>query len=81
MHKVLEHKNYTDNQVKTECFIHPVAQKSILKIIKLAKIANFSPESGSESGSNFIGPLQEREYYTNINFHEILLKTYCLKNF
>ena len=67
---MLQCNNWTDNQVKTELCSHPVWQKSILKIIKLAKMANFSVESGSESGSNFIGPFQESESYTNINFHK-----------
>ena len=49
--------------------------------MKLSKMANFSDESGSDSGSNFIGPFQESESYTNINFHEILLKTHYLVKF
>ena len=42
-------------------------------------MANFSVESDSESGSSFIGPLQQSECYTNINFHEVLDKTHCLE--
>ena len=56
-------------------------QKSILKIIKLAKIANFSTESGSESGSSFVGQLQESKCYIKINFHDILLKSHGLVKF
>ena len=75
---MLQYYNWTDEQVKTECLSLPVWQKSILRIVKLAKMANFSVESGSESGSSFIRPLKESECYTNINFHEILLKTHCV---
>ena len=53
---MLQYDNLTDNQVKTEYFSHPVGQKLILKIVKLAKMINFSVESGSESGSSFVGP-------------------------
>ena len=67
---MLQYDNLTDNQVKTEYFSHPVGQKLILKILKLAKMANFSVESGPESGSSFIGPLLESECYRNVNFHE-----------
>ena len=56
MHKVMQYNSSTDNQVKTESFSQPVEQKSILKIVKLAKKVNFSVESGSESGSSFVGP-------------------------
>ena len=42
------------------------------------KMGNFSVEFGSESGSIFIRPLKEYEWYTNINFEEILLKTHSL---
>ena len=66
---------------KQNVFSHPNKQKSILKIVKLAKMANFSVKSCSESGSSFKGPIQESECYTNINFHEILLKTHCLVKF
>ena len=52
---------WTDNQAKTECLGPLVRQKSIWKIVKFAKIANFSVESGSESGSSFIRPLKECE--------------------
>ena len=55
---------------KQNVFSHPVGQKSILKISKLAKMANFSVESGSESDSCFIGPLQDSECHRNISFHE-----------
>ena len=77
LHRVLHYNNWNNNQVKTECFSHPVGQKSILKIVKLAKMANFSVESGS----SFIRPLKECEWYTNINFHEILLRTKFLVKF
>ena len=69
LHKVLQYNNWTNNQVKPECFCHPGGQRSILEIVKLA---NFW-ESDSECGSSFKGPLQESECYTNIGFHEILL--------
>ena len=78
---MLQFYNWTDNQVKTEYLSPPVGQKSILKIIKFAKIANFVVESGSESVSSFIRPLKEWECCTNINLHEILLKTYCFVKF
>ena len=78
---MLQYDNLTDNQVKTEYFSHPVGQKLILKIVKLAKMINFSVESGSESGSSFVGPIREKTCYTNINFHEILLKTHCVVKF
>ena len=81
LNKVLQYYNWTDNQVKTECLSPPVRQKSILKIVKLTKIANFSIESWSESGSSFIRPLKKCEWYTNINFHEILLITHSLLKF
>ena len=48
---------------------------------KIGKMANFSVESGSESGSSFIRPLKESECYTNINLNEILLKTHYLVKF
>ena len=70
----------SDNRVKTKCFSQPVGKKSILKIVKLAKMAYLSVESGSETGSSFIRPLKESKYYTEIKFHEILLKTHCLVN-
>ena len=63
LHRVLPYNNWSDNWAKTECFSHPVRQISILKIVKLAKIANFSVESGSESGSSIIRSLKESEYY------------------
>ena len=78
IHKVLQYNSWTDNQVKTECFSLPVGQKSILKTVKLAKMANFSVESGSEFGFRFIEPLQMSECYANFKFYEILLKTHCL---
>ena len=81
LHKVLHYYKWTDNQVKTECLSPPVRQKSILKIVKLAKMANFSVESGSESGSSFIRPLKECEWYTNINFYINLLKLHSLVKF
>ena len=58
---MLQYNCWTDNQVKTECFSDPVGQSSILKIVKLATMANFSVKSGSESGSSLIGPLQEND--------------------
>ena len=78
---MLQYYNWTDNQVKIECFSHPVGQKSILDIVKLAKTANFSVESCSESGSSFIRPLTKSECNTNINFHEMLPKTKCRVKF
>ena len=78
---MLQYDNWTDKQGKTECFRQPVGHKSILKIIKLAKMAYFSVESGSESGSSFIRPVKESECYTDMKFHEILLKTHCLVKF
>ena len=77
----MQYNSSTDNQVKTESFSQPVEQKSILKIVKLAKMAIFSFESGSECGSSFIQSHKESEYYTNISFHETLLKTHCLVKF
>ncbi len=48
---------------------------------KLAKMANFSVVPGSEYGSSLIRPIKECEWYANINFHEILLKTHCVLKF
>ena len=56
-------------------------QKSIFEIVELAKILNFLVESDSEYGYIFIRPLQESECYTNINYHEILLKTHWFVKF
>ena len=42
LHKVLQYNIWTANQVKTECFSPSVGQKSILKIVKLETMANFS---------------------------------------
>ena len=44
-------------------------------------MANFSDECSFESGFSFICSLKENECYTNINFHEILLKTLCAVKF
>ena len=55
---MLQYDNWTDNQVKTEYFSHPIGQKSILEIVKLAKMINFSVKSGSKSGSSFVGPIR-----------------------
>ena len=81
LHKVLQYYNWTDNQVKAECLSPPVRQKSILRIVKFSKMANFSVESDSESGSSFKRPLKECEWYININFYIILLKPYSLLKF
>ena len=51
------------------------------KNFKLAKMANFSIESGFVSGSSFVAPLQERECFKNINFNKNILKTHCLVKF
>ena len=72
------YNDWTNNQ---DCVSHPVWQKLILKIVRLTKMANFSVESGSESGSSFLEPLQESKCYTNMNFYEILLKTQRLVKF
>ena len=58
---MLQYYKWSDNQVKTECFGPPMRKKSNLEIVKLAKVANFSVESDSESGSSFIRPLKESE--------------------
>ena len=63
---------------KQNVLVAQLGRKQFLtKIVKLAKMANVSVESGSESGSSFIGPLQEKECFINITSHEILLKTHC----
>ena len=81
LHRVLQYNNLSGNIVKIECFSHAVGQKSILKIVELAKCPFFSIESGSESGYSFIRPLKEIECYKNINFNEILFQTHCLVKF
>ena len=78
---MLQYDNWTDKQVETECFRQPVGQKSVLKIVKFEKMVNLLVEFGSESGSSYIGPFQEREYYTNVNFYEFLLKAHYVVNF
>ena len=59
---MLQYYNWIDNQVKTEFSSYPVGQKSILKIVKLTKMTNFSVESGSESSSISKRPLRDHSF-------------------
>ena len=64
MHKVLQYSNWTDNQVIQLGRNH----------FENRKIGKNASKSNAESGSSFIGILQERKGDTNIKVHGILLK-------